>query len=395
LQHGGKEAAAKVVTRRRFGAASALLALNRIENPVSFPTRRTFLKTALAAAASVFLPRFLLARAKPRSFWFLHATTGESWPVDDPVAWALENAHQPILERASAGLLKLTPADDQRIIRLVVRRCKFNLLEIGPGRVVVHYWGQQGQADLHPFFKQHGLARNDVRVTLIDRKRETSTVQTGDAFLYGERVSEKFPLGAYLEKWRQRAIEEPDDWTAAPCSGSNYCWEGIEQRRIPWRVLKAAWQKEKAPLCRNCDKDTILTAFGYFVCGFYKRGPIVVRICPLCRSRFEDHSPWDGPAWMLANLDEPLLPSADLMFGNPVKYTLPWTAEGQAHELNCRLVKRLNEIKGARDGFYADTGGHIGWLGNRRDVIIPPFDGPLDGVEEWCRQVIRLIADEE
>jgi hypothetical protein len=98
---------------------------------------------------------------------------------------------------------------------------------------------------------------------------------------------------------------------------------------------------------------------------------------------------------MVANLDEPLLPSADLMFGHPVKYTLPWTVEGQAHELNCRLVERLNEIDDARDGFYADTGGHIGWLGNRHDVIIPPFDGPVDGVEEWCRQVIRLIADEE
>ena len=36
---------------------------------------------------------------------------------------------------------------------------------------------------------------------------------------------------------------------------------------------------------------------------------------------------------MLANLDEPLLPTADLMFGHPVKWTLPWTAEGQAHQL--------------------------------------------------------------
>lgn len=55
------------------------------------------------------------------SFWFLHTPTGESWPVDDPVAWALENARQPILERAREGLLKLTPSDDQHIIRLVVR----------------------------------------------------------------------------------------------------------------------------------------------------------------------------------------------------------------------------------------------------------------------------------
>jgi hypothetical protein len=43
---------------------------------MSFLTRRTFLKTAVAAAASLFLLRFLLVRAKPRSFWFLHATTG-------------------------------------------------------------------------------------------------------------------------------------------------------------------------------------------------------------------------------------------------------------------------------------------------------------------------------
>jgi hypothetical protein len=257
--------------------------------------------------------------------------------VEDPVAWSLANAHQPILERARDRLVTLDAADSQRVIRLVVRRCRLNLIELHPGRVIVHHWGKQARGDLRPFFKQHGLARNDVRVTLIDRKRETSTVQTGDAFLYGERLAEEFPLGAYLEKWRQRAIEEPDDWTPAPCSGSNYCWEEVEQRRIPWRVLKAAWQKEQAPLCRNCDKDTILTTFGYFVSGFYKREPRVVRICPLCRSSFEGCSPWyDWPEWMLANLDSPLLPSADLMFGNPVKYTLPWTVEGQAHQRKLR-----------------------------------------------------------
>ena len=49
-----------------------------------------------------------------------------------------------------------------------------------------------------------------------------------------------------------------------------------------------------------------------------------------------DHSPWDGPEWMLANLDGPPLPTADLMFGHRVKWTLPWTAEGQAHQLKLR-----------------------------------------------------------
>jgi hypothetical protein len=114
----------------------------------------------------------------------------------------------------------------------------------------------------------------------------------------------------------------------------------------------------------------------------------------LCRSRFEDHSPWDGPAWLIANLDESLLPSADIMFRHPVRYTLPWTPEGQAHELNLRLANCLNQIDG-RCRFFADTSGHVGWQGNRRSVTLPAFDGPVDGLEEWCRHVIRLIPDEE
>lgn len=61
-----------------------------------FPTRRPFLKTAFTAALSLFLPRFLLARSNRRSFWFLDTQTGESWSVDDPVAWSLANAQQPI-----------------------------------------------------------------------------------------------------------------------------------------------------------------------------------------------------------------------------------------------------------------------------------------------------------
>jgi hypothetical protein len=328
------------------------------------------------------------------SFWFLHAPTGQAWAVDDPVAWALEHARRSVLERARARLVTLDAADPQRAIRLVVRRCKLNLLELRPGRVVVHHWGQQGIADLRPFFKQHGLAREGVQVALIDRKRELTTVQTGADFLFGERLAESFPVGVYLEKWRRRATEEPDDWTPAPCSDSNYRWEGVEQRRVPWRVLKSAWRHEDALPCPNCDRPTLLTAFGYFACGFYKRAPAVVRICPLCRSQFVDHSPWDGPEWLRANLDGPLLPSADLLFGHPVKWTLPWTPEGQARELSIRLVNCLNRIDG-RGRFFADTSGHIGQMGRRRGVTLPPFDGPLDGLEEWCRRVLRLIPDEE
>ena len=161
--------------------------------------RRTFLKTVAAAFASFLLPRSLRAQGRPR-FWFIHTETSDSWPVSDPVAWALANAHQPILERARARLVTLDAADPQRIIRVVVRRCKLNLLELRPGCVIVHHWGQQGQGDLRPFFKKHGLAKRGVRVAMIDRKRETTTVQTGDDLLYGERLAPFWPWKAYQTK---------------------------------------------------------------------------------------------------------------------------------------------------------------------------------------------------
>ena len=361
---------------------------------MSHPSRRTFLQAVAAAVASFFLPRSLRAEGRPR-FWFLHTETGDSWPVTDPVGWALANSHQPILARGSKGLRTLTPADDQRIVRLVVRRCKLNLIEIHHERVVVHHWTQQGKGDLRPFFKYHGLTRESVKVALLDRKRETTTFQTGADFLYGERLSEEFPLSAFQKKWRRRATDEPDDWTPALFGWSNYCWEGVEQRCIPWRVLKCLWRNESAPLCKNCDKPTLVITFGMFVAGFYKLEPKVVRICPVCKSRFEEGSSWGGSAWFLANLDGPLLPSAEIRFGKPVTYTLPWTPEGQAHELNLRLVNYLNQIEG-RCNFGVETStGRIFHTGKRRTVTLPPFDGPVDGLEEWCHRIIRLLPDEE
>lgn len=361
-------------------------------DPLSTPTRRGFLKTAAVAVLSLALPKFLTARSK--SFWFLHTETGESWPVDDPVSWSLQNVKHPILERAREGLLKLTPADTVRIIRLLTRRCRLNLIEFQPNGVVVHYWGRDGQADLRPFFKQHGLARKNIQVTLIDRKREASFVQHGDDFLYGERLGQYFPVGLYMAKRRRRSVEEPNDWQVAPCSLSNYCWEGegVKQCYIPWRVLKSAWRHENAPLCRNCDMPTLLTSFGYFSNGFYKREPIVTHVCSLCKRAFEDSSPWDGPEWIMQNLGKPLLPTCDMMFGKPVRYTLPWTAEGQAHDRNLRLVRYLGQIK-SRGIYCYDVSGHIVLLTNNATIHLPPLDGN-EHVENWCRRVKHLTPDE-
>jgi hypothetical protein len=130
----------------------------------------------------------------------------------------LENAGQPVLERARERLVMLDAADPRRVIRLVVRRCRLSLLELRPGRVVVHDWGRQGKADLRPFFKQHSLAKKGVEVFLIDRKREVVAVRPGDDFLYGWRLPQDFPVGLYRRKWQRRGREESDDGTAAPGS---------------------------------------------------------------------------------------------------------------------------------------------------------------------------------
>jgi hypothetical protein len=230
------------------------------------------------------------------------------------VAWALDNARQPILERARERLVTLDATDPQRVVRLVVRRCRLNLLELRPGRVIVHHWGQQVQGDLRPFFKQHGLTTKGVRVTLIDRKRETTTVQTGDDYLFGERLPPFWPWKMYWRKWQRRAVEEPDDWTAAPHTWSGFGWEGIEPNRIPWAALKSAWRRTTAPLCLNCDQPTVLINFGFPWCGMLNRRPLFVHTCGECRSLFEDRSVNDVPRWIVANLDAEVWPDYDMVW---------------------------------------------------------------------------------
>lgn len=290
-----------------------------------FLSRRTFLQSVAAALASFFLPRGLRAGENSRSFWLLNAASGDSWPVNDPVTWALANARQPILERASAGLLKLTPADDQRIIRLVVRRCKLNLIEIFPGHVVVHHWSKQGQGDLRPFFKTHGLARSTVRVTLIDRKKEASTHQHGDDFLYGERLPVFWPLNAFWKKWQRRWIEERNDWTAAPGTHSGFGWKGSEPHGIPWVALKSAWRRTTPMLCPNCDQPTILVNFGLPQCGFCNREARFVHACRRCHRLLQDHSidRFDVERWMASNLDAETLPDFIVWMGKPVPWQPP------------------------------------------------------------------------
>jgi hypothetical protein len=281
------------------------------------PSRRQFIQATAAVTASLVLPRSLFAGIADRSFWFVHADSCTSWPVADPVRWSLDHAHEPVLERATEGLRGLAANDGDRIIRLIVRRCRMNLLELHPEQVVVHHWGQH-RADLRPFFKQHRLARPEIEVVLRERKKEVVTTQTGDDFLFGDRLAADFPLALYQSKWQGRLVNQPDDWTPAPGTRSGYAWGGIEDN-IPWIALKAAWRQAAPVICLNCDQPTILTNFGYPWTGLLNRSARFVHVCGACRRAFRDESVKDVPGWMAANLDAEARPDAEMVWGRRVK----------------------------------------------------------------------------
>jgi len=288
-------------------------------------TRRHFLQTTAAAIGSLILPRSLFASNPDRSFWFLHADTLTSWPVADPVEWSLKNSHEPVLERAAEGLRKLTLEDGDRIIRLVVRRCRLNFLEVHPEQVVVHYWSSQ-RADLRSFFKQHGLASPQVEVVLRERKKEVTTTQHGDDFMFGERLAADFPLEQYQRKWSSRFEQEPDDGQAAPGTWSGFAWEGVEDNRIPWAALKSAWRRASPSLCLNCDTPTVLTNFGVPWTGLFNRTPRFVHLCGTCQRSFRDESVKDVAGWMAANLDAEARPDAEMVWDRRVARGLTGSA---------------------------------------------------------------------
>ncbi len=280
--------------------------------------RRQFIQATAAVTASLFLPRSLFATTPNKSFWFLHADTQACWPVADPVRWSLDHAHEPILERATEGLRKLTPDDGDRIIRLVVRRCHLNLLELHADQVVVHHWASH-RADLRAFFETHRLARPEVEVVLRDRKKEIVTTQHGDDFLFGYRLAAEFPLDLYLSKWASRFNLQPDDWTPAPGTRSGYAWEGVEDNRIPWAALKSAWRQAAPMICQNCDTPTILTNFGKPWTGMFNRSPKFVHVCGACHRSFRDETVKDVAGWMEANLEVEVRPGYEMVWDRRVK----------------------------------------------------------------------------
>lgn len=282
------------------------------------PSRRTFLQTSATVTGALLFPTSIFAKPTDHRFHFLHTGTLNSWPIADPVQWSIQNAHEPILAGAAEGLGKLTMNDGDRIIRLVIRRCSLNLIELQPGRVLVDHWGSS-RADLRPFFKSHGLARPEIEVVLRDRKKETVTTLTGDSFLYGVPLASGFDLELFQSKWDRRFENETDDWQAAPQTKSGFAWDGVEDGFIPWAAMKSVWRSGSGS-CLNCSGPTLLVNFGLRQVGMFNRSGFIEHVCGMCRRSFRDVVV-DVKAWMVANLDAGVRPSDELIWGCRVART--------------------------------------------------------------------------
>ena len=278
--------------------------------------RREFLQTTAAVAGALLLPQGIFAKTPDQRFFFIHTDTLNHWPVADPVQWSLKNTHEPILARAAEGLGKLSENDGERIIRLVVRRCSLNLLEVQPGKVVVDHWGSN-RADLKPFFKSHGLARPEIEIVLRDRKKETVTTLTGDSFLYGVPLASDFDLELFLSKWVRRFEKDADDLEAAPGTSSGFAWDGLPDGFIPWAAMKSAWRSGSGD-CLNCSEKMLLMNYGLRQAGMFNRSPNFVRVCVPCRRTFVDHSVNDVGGW-IANIDAEVWPTHEMIWGKRVK----------------------------------------------------------------------------
>jgi hypothetical protein len=145
-------------------------------------------------------------------------------------------------------------------------------------------------------------------------------LQSGDDFLYGERLPPSWPFKVFWIKWQRRHMKEPDDWAAAPHTWSGFAWNGHKPNRIPWAALKSAWRRTTPMLCLNCDQPALLTNFGFVWCGMFNRCPKFIHVCGKCRRSFEDTSVRDVRKWMVASLDAEVLPDHDMVWDRAVKW---------------------------------------------------------------------------
>lgn len=276
--------------------------------------RREFLQATATFAGTNLAPFKLFATP---SFHFIQTTTLNSWPITNPAQWCLDHKHDPILKRALDGLCSLSLNDEDRIIRLVVRRCGLNLIDIRTNQVIVHHWSQQ-IADLRPFFQANQLTSPDVHVTLLERKKEVATNKSGDDFQYGQPIAKDFPIELFVSKWNNRFQQEQDDHLAAPMTSSGLAGDGLELGQIPWDALKSAWQRSQSRSCLNCFVESILGNHSCFHEGLFNRSPNFVSVCPHCRRSLVNQSITNVAGGMAANLKTDFCPVGEVFWGKRV-----------------------------------------------------------------------------
>jgi hypothetical protein len=258
--------------------------------------------------------------------WFLDARTGAFWPVEDPVRWCLASAHHPLLERARDRLLLLTGDEEDRITRVVVRRCGLHWIDLKPG-LEAHYWSTL--ADLKPFCRRFGLARPDVRVVLIERKHEVITLTTGSEFLYGTALADTFPVEQYWQKWLSRCFVEAHDGQGASHSPTNYIWKDCEPGLVPWQALKSLWRNRASPFCGNCGLCMFVVGFEWFRGLLVPGTPQIIHGCCACRRYIVDSSQIDLTAWLWKHLDPQHRPTHHRAW----RKAAPWTLQPDPREM--------------------------------------------------------------
>ena len=286
-------------------------------------TRRTFLQTAVAAVASFLLPRGLRAEGRAR-FWFLHTETGDSWPVTDPVTWAgkctaadlgaslgglaeIDACGRPAHHQACHPAMPVEPDRDSPW----ARRRAF-LGPAGTGRFASLFQGTQPGQERRPCH----LDRPQTRNQHSPARRCLPLWRATDRGIPARSVPGKVATAGHRGAGRLASC--PVQWVELLLGGGRAAPDSL----AGFEVGLAARERPALPELRPAHPPDRLRLLRLWLLQARAKGRAV---CPLCSSRFEDDSPWDGPEWMRANLDEPLLPSADLMFGHPVTWTLPST----------------------------------------------------------------------
>lgn len=281
--------------------------------------RREFLQTSAALAGTMIVsPSFpgSISGGEPApKFVMFYFPTDEWWPTEDPIQWAATQQRNSLLAQVAKRLLaEQTPTDWTRIIRLFTKRFYVNLVELRPGRVILHYWGRK-KVDLGYFMRSQKLARPDIEVCELNRKEETIAILSGEDFLYGSPMPKDFEIDLFQHKWKRRFRREPNDSTEIAVDNSLLgrleflCWPGLPNNAIPWSAMKSAWRNDHGPgsVCRNCDEKMILVDLGGKPFGFCKYTFFTKHLCVCCRRMFLTDS-LDRTDWATARFDPDVMP---------------------------------------------------------------------------------------